>query len=189
MNIIIGATCSGKTKIVDELVKRGYNKIVTYTTRPKRDGEVDGKDYHFVSEDYFLSKVRNNFFAEYKEYDTAFGKWYYGVSYDSIENSTEKDIIILTPSGVTDLKQRFSSDKMNILYVYANQKTIKKRSEKRGEYKGEKKLEAIRRLEQDRIDFKNAELLADRIFYNNFDTDLNEVVDKIVTYLEEKNEK
>ena len=49
--IIFGKTASGKSRIVNELVKRGYKKIVTTTTRPARKGEVDGIDYKFITDD------------------------------------------------------------------------------------------------------------------------------------------
>ena len=50
LTFIMGKTCSGKTRIVEELCKKyGYHKLVTYTTRPMRKAERDGVDYHFIS--------------------------------------------------------------------------------------------------------------------------------------------
>ena len=50
MIFILGKTGSGKTTIVNELVsKYGFNKIITYTTRPMRNGETNHKDYHFIN--------------------------------------------------------------------------------------------------------------------------------------------
>lgn len=43
--------------------------VVSYTTRPKRIGEVDGIDYHFITEDDFFNKQKENFFAEVKSYE------------------------------------------------------------------------------------------------------------------------
>ena len=43
LTFIMGKTCSGKTRIVEELCKKyGYHKLVTYTTRPMRKAERDG---------------------------------------------------------------------------------------------------------------------------------------------------
>jgi guanylate kinase len=46
---ITGPTCAGKTTLQRLLVARGMQEIVSFTTRPPREGEVDGKDYWFVN--------------------------------------------------------------------------------------------------------------------------------------------
>ena len=53
IKILTGKTCSGKDTIMNELRKRGVRRIVTYTTRPMRYGEADGKTYHFVTDEKF----------------------------------------------------------------------------------------------------------------------------------------
>ena len=71
MLVIVGSSASGKTKIVQELIKTYHmKKLVTYTTREKRIGEIEGKDYHFISREDFIQKIKNNFFIEYVEYNT-----------------------------------------------------------------------------------------------------------------------
>ena len=48
---IVGPSGSGKTTLAEHLKdKLNIPVIVSYTTRPIRDGEIDGKDHHFVSE-------------------------------------------------------------------------------------------------------------------------------------------
>lgn len=178
--IIIGKTCSGKTKIVDKLVSTyKYKKIVTYTSRPRRKGEVQGKDYHFITEKDFKQKIEDNFFAEWKSYNTEFGVWYYGTALEDLENADKKSIIILTPDGYRDLINKLS-DKPTVIYIYANNPTIMKRLKKRGD----SKEEAQRRIEHDNADFKGAEYLAQKIIYNNDGTDINDVVEKIHKYIQ-----
>lgn len=46
--VIMGKSLSGKSYLQKELVKQGFPKMITATTRPKRQGEVDGQDYYFV---------------------------------------------------------------------------------------------------------------------------------------------
>ena len=60
MLILVGHSASGKTEIANEL-KRDYDmkKIITYTTRPIRVNEVNGIDYHFVTEEEFLKLITN----------------------------------------------------------------------------------------------------------------------------------
>ena len=55
MIILVGPSASGKTQIGYSLKKiYGLEKVVTYTTRRMRSGEVDGIDYHFITKDEFL---------------------------------------------------------------------------------------------------------------------------------------
>ena len=68
------------------------------------------------------------------------------------------------------------------IYVYANNKTIRKRLSKRGD----KKEESERRIKRDNEEFKGAEFLADRIFYNNDGKDIKVLVDEICKYLKTK---
>ena len=81
MLILVGHSASGKTEIANQL-KRDYDmkKIITYTTRPKRINEVDGVDYHFVSEEQFLKLKEENFFVE----TTNFNGYYYGSSKNDV---------------------------------------------------------------------------------------------------------
>lgn len=180
--IIFGKTASGKSRVVDELVKRGFKKIVTTTTRPARKSEVDGVDYNFISEEEFEQLINTRYFAEWKKYDTVEGVWYYGSPLDEISRADNKSIVILTPDGYRDIKDEL--DDHIAIYIYANNKTIRSRLSKRGD----KKEEADRRIKQDNNDFKDAEFLADRIFYNNEDKDIGDLVDEICKYLKTREE-
>ena len=179
MIVLIGKTASGKTLIREELIRRGYSGIITYTNRPIRKGEKQNVTYHFISEEEFKQKIDDNFFAEYKTYDTVFGKWYYGSALEDLENAPEKSVIILTPDGYRDVVDRLSK-KPTSIYIYANNSTIKKRFKKRGD----DEKEAQRRFDEDNIDFKGVENMVDKIVYNNNGTNIDDVVDKILKYVE-----
>lgn len=65
-----GPSGSGKTTIIQELLKKRaieqkFLRTVSYTTRPKRKSEKEGKDYCFVSESRFQSLVKKKFFLEW----------------------------------------------------------------------------------------------------------------------------
>ena len=70
MNIVLlGASGSGKSTIENELVENHeFNKIISVTTRQIRNGEVNGRDYYFVSNEEFDEMLHENQFAEYEEY-------------------------------------------------------------------------------------------------------------------------
>ena len=64
--IISAPSGAGKTTLVREIL-RGLPDIgvsVSYTTRKPREGEIDGLDYHFVSEEEFAAMERNGDFLE-----------------------------------------------------------------------------------------------------------------------------
>lgn len=117
MIVLIGKTASGKTLIREELIKRGYSGIITYTNRPMRKGEKHDVTYHFISEEEFKQKIADDFFAEYKTYDTVFGKWYYGSSLEDLENADDKSVIILTPDGYRDVVGKLSKKPIAIYYL------------------------------------------------------------------------
>ena len=179
--VLIGKTSSGKTLIKEKLIEKGFTGITTFTSRPKRKGEKQDITYHYISEEEFKQKIEDGFFAEYKSYDTEFGTWYYGSALEDLENAKDNSVIILTPDGYRDIVEKLSN-RPTAIYIYANNATIKKRLLKRGDDKNE----AQRRLEHDNEDFKGIENEVDRIVYNNDGTDINEVVDKILEFMEDK---
>ncbi len=76
--LISAPSGAGKTTIVNAVLhqmqsKYLIKKVITYTTRPIRIGEVDGVDYFFIKEEDFLDKIKNNFFLEWS---TWYGCYY-----------------------------------------------------------------------------------------------------------------
>lgn len=178
---LIGKTSCGKTSIANKLVSLyNFHKIVTYTSRPKRKGEIDNRDYHFISKDEFKQKIDEDFFTEWKSYITTEGVWYYGTALEDLEKAEDNSVIILTPNGFREVKDKLRG-KVTSIYIYANDQTIKKRLIARGD----NPEEAKRRLEHDNEDFKGVENEVDRMVYNNNGTDINDVVNKILEFLEE----
>lgn len=99
MIALIGESGGGKTATLMALLRLGYKKIVTYTTRNKREGEVDDIDYHFVSESKFLDMKEHGKFIETACYR---GKWY-GTAREDLAD--EKGVLAITPSGFRNLKK------------------------------------------------------------------------------------
>ncbi len=185
LTIIMGKTCSGKNAVVSELVKRGWSQIVTYTSRPKRRGEKNGREYWYITEGEFADKIKDKFFAEWKSYFVKGKTWYYGSPVKEIVDASlddENHVIILTPQGVVDvlaiLKRHVSDYHINIIYLYSNHSTILKRLKSRKD-----KNDSIeRRMKADDEDFVNATNLANKIVYNNESDSLHSVVDKVISY-------
>ena len=68
--VITGPSGAGKGTLISGLVERvqGLEIAVSATTRPRRPGEVDGREYWFLSEDEFTSKVEEGAFLEWVPY-------------------------------------------------------------------------------------------------------------------------
>lgn len=180
MIILLGKTASGKDTILNELISEyGYKKIITYTTRPIREGEKQDVTYHFISEEEFVQKINEGFFLEYKSYGAIDGVWYYGSVKNDIENAADNSVIILTPAEYRDFVKSDPPIPYSAFYIYANNQVIKERLMKRGD----KPEEAKRRLSQDIADFKNIEHEVEKIIYNNGDKNIVEVVNKLKSYL------
>lgn len=116
MIILIGPSASGKTEVAKLLgLKYHLKKVVTHTTREKRFNEVNGIDYHFVSQEQFLALKDQDYFIEI----TLYNGNYYGTSKKEISNDK---VLIVDPNGLKIFKGL--SDK-NIIsfYMMANNDT------------------------------------------------------------------
>ena len=73
--VVSGPAGVGKDATLKRMQEQGhpFHFLVTNTTRPKRDGEQDGVDYHFVSVDEFQGMVARD---EFLEHANVYGNWY-----------------------------------------------------------------------------------------------------------------
>lgn len=109
MIVIVGESACGKTSVANYLAEHyGYKKIITYTTRSPREGEQDGVDYYYVSNERFETLKIQNFFAETAIYNN----WNYG---SAREDYTQDSVIVLTPKGLRAIR---NSGIKNIFSVY-----------------------------------------------------------------------
>jgi guanylate kinase len=106
--VVSGASGSGKTTLVKAL-QAGDPRLrfsVSYTTRPPRPGEVDGRDYCFVREEDFQNLLREGLLVEYIE---QFG-YYYGTSRTWIDQALQggQDVVFdVEIHGAKALKEHF----------------------------------------------------------------------------------
>ena len=151
MIVLLGKSGSGKDTIANKLINHfGYRKIITWTTRPMRPGEVQDVTYHFTDEETFREKIDEGFFAEWKKYDSVFGTWYYGTKLMDITSFIDDNkILIIEPKRYKDIKNILG---YNVLTVYLNCKedVLLERLRKRGDDIKEVK----RRLRHDKKDFR-----------------------------------
>ena len=98
---IIGEAGTGKDYFVNKLTKKYkklFHKIVSYTTRPRRDNEIEGQDYYFTTTEHFQEMIDNKQILEY----TCFNDWYYGTHIDEFAKN-KINIGVFDPTGVRNL--------------------------------------------------------------------------------------
>lgn len=126
MLLICGASASGKTEIVKDLVTRyHYDKFITTTTRPPRDKEVDGIDYYFLDPSLFDHLKAEGGFIETTEY----AGYRYGSRADRIDDSM---VAILDPKGINAFHHK-RPEKDFIVLITAQKDTRKYRMLKRND--------------------------------------------------------
>ena len=91
--ILVGKAASGKDFLRKRLMDKGLKYGVSHTTRDPRPGEVDGKDYWFVTEEEFHEIVNRGQMIEHQ----LFNGWYYGIAQWIFE---EADIMIMNAEAV-----------------------------------------------------------------------------------------
>lgn len=105
---ICGKSAAGKdstaTRLVEEYKKIGIpaKKVISYTTRPPREEEVDGVDYHFVDLETFIDMQYKYMFVEHTE----FRGWRYGTAINSFEEDCV-NVCVLNPAGMSKLQTRY----------------------------------------------------------------------------------
>ncbi len=176
MIILLGKSASGKDTVVNNLIHNyyGYEKIVTWTTRPMRPGEKQDVTYHFTDDEDFEEKIEEGFFAEWKKYNSVFGTWYYGTAVQDITNNPNNKIIILTPSGYEDIKEYINDEEILSVYLDSSLRTLYKRLK----FRGDNPKEIKRRLLHDIKDFKGIKNKVNVVIKNNT-RDLDELTELI----------
>lgn len=102
MIILVGESGSGKSTVEKFLIDYGMKPVVSYTTRPMRDGEKEGIDYHFISNEKFADMKEKNLFLETGEYNS----WHYGAL---ISDYNKDSVVVLTPHGMRQAVKHFPS--------------------------------------------------------------------------------
>lgn len=159
MIAIIGNTGVGKDTITNILIEKyNYKKIVTYTTRPKRQNEIDDVTYHFISDEKFDDMLKNNEFAEYTTYKTVHGLWRYGTKLTDCND--DDSIIIINPDGLVKLLEKNINIDSFLIRVDEYSTRIKLIE------RGDNIDEINRRIREDYEKFHKIENYVNHIMYN-----------------------
>ena len=182
---LVGFSSAGKDTLAkyahDNL---GYNFVVSHSTRPMRVGESQGNPYYFINDNEMCSLFVKNKLIEAREYDSVYGKWFYAVSKDEIEDS-KKYVVVVDFSGFQSLKKHFG-DRIKSIFIECSEPERRKRAQLRGDFNLD---EWNRRYEDDKTKFtkklikKHMDWTIDTTKYSKEKSE-NDL--KLISYLAEK---
>lgn len=93
---LAGKAGAGKDTILRYLCDNyDVHEVVSCTTRPKREGEIDGVNYHFLSVEEFAEKVMSMDMIEASE----FNGWFYGTDFGALSED-KINVCVLNPNGI-----------------------------------------------------------------------------------------
>ena len=187
---LLGKSCSGKDTIYKKLLadeSLDLLPLVTYTTRPMRTGEQEGREYHFTDEAGFNSLKEAGKVIEDRTYDTVYGLWRYFTVDDGTFVKEGRNVIAAagTIPAYIKLRDHFGAENTCPVMIETDDGIRLERAMRR-----EKKQEAprykemCRRFITDSEDFDEEKMKAagvDHVFMNNEDLDkcIREVSDFI----------
>jgi len=129
--IISGPSGSGKSTLIRKFLAACPELLfsVSHTTRPPRENEISGRDYHFVPTSVFQKMMQNHKFVEWAE---VHGN-YYGTSWQEIRKQSGKDrtlVLDLDVQGAHNVKRQFP-EAMAVFVIPPSLAELKKRLRKR----------------------------------------------------------
>ncbi|MEO0089137.1 MAG: guanylate kinase [candidate division WOR-3 bacterium] len=141
--VLVGSSGSGKSTLVKRLLK-GNSDIfysVSVTSRKKRKGEKEGKDYYFVSEEKFRKMIKEK---KLLEWTFNYGN-YYGTPKEPFRKALKegrKILMDLDIKGAQKIKEKFKEGSKIILVLPPSFFSLKKRLEKRNKKEANFRLAA-----------------------------------------------
>lgn len=153
--LIVGKSCTGKDTI-SRIISEDMDLPIalSFTTRPMRAGEWQGREYNFISEIDFWDLHGNNMLAEFTSYQVYGGDtWYYGLTREELEKG-DYVLAIVNPEGAGQIKKIYG-DKVVMIEIKTDRDERIKRYMSRG---GADCIgECFRRILADEEDFEGFE--------------------------------
>ncbi|MDY6328335.1 MAG: guanylate kinase [Lachnospiraceae bacterium] len=118
---VMGKSSVGKDTIYNMLVndkELGLKTIVGYTTRPMREGEVNGREYFFVNEDELKKLEQAGKVIEKRGYNTVYGVWnYFTVDDENINLNENNYVLIGTLESYRNVRDYYGNEVVVPIYI------------------------------------------------------------------------
>lgn len=186
---IMGKSSSGKDTIYKKLSERmpELQRIVPYTTRPIRDGEQEGVEYHFVGEDRLREMQEAGRVIEVRAYNTKCGVWTYFTADDGQIDLEKKDYLVIgTLESFQALKKYFGEEKIVPIYIEVDDGVRLSRALEREQREKEPRYEEMcRRFLSDSADFSEGNLRRSGIRKRFVNMELERCLEEIGAYIKD----
>ncbi|MBM7558801.1 guanylate kinase [Marinitoga litoralis] len=173
--VVSGPSGVGKSSIIKNAMSKlqGFAFSVSYTTRPPRPGEVDGKDYFFISEEEFNKMIENDEFLEYAEVHGQLK----GTSKKHIEDLLNKGynvVLDIDVQGALNVIRKMPKDTVLTFIAPPSYSELKKRLINRGT---EREEDLKVRLEDAKWELSQI----NQFHYLIVNEDLNEAINQLIS--------
>lgn len=119
---VTGPSLTGKSKLANLLAPEGFDELVSTTTRPPREGEIDGVHYTFVDVETFKKMSANKQMIE----EVVVGKNFYGVSrpaLDTVISKGKNGVAVVEPNGAQQVAKFCAENNILLHQVFINNPT------------------------------------------------------------------
>ena len=183
---LMGKSSSGKDTLYARLSEKlHFSTIVPYTTRPIREGEEEGREYHFITEKEVEEFEKQGRIIELRAYNTVHGVWKYLTVDDKQTDVEHHDYLMIgTVESYRKLKEYYGEAYLVPIYIEVDAKTrIHRALAREDSQKNPKYAEMCRRFLADEDDFSDDKIVALDIDIRFNNDDLDRCIDKIRAYI------
>ena len=185
---VMGKSATGKDTIYQKLLNEStleLKRIIPYTTRPIREGEIEGREYHFCTEEDVQRLDEENKIVELRAYNTVYGIWkYFTVNDESIQLDEENYLLIGTLEAYTKIRDYFGKDKVLPIYIEVEDGERLLRAISREKSQAIPKYEEMcRRFLADAKDFSEENLLLAGVEKRFVNLELSDTLSEIESYI------
>ncbi|MBQ2082067.1 MAG: guanylate kinase [Lachnospiraceae bacterium] len=186
---LMGKSASGKDTLYALLKNSIYElkTVVLYTTRPKREGEEEGVQYHFIDAAEYKRLLEAGKVIEHRDYDTVYGIWsYMTVDDGQIDLLNNSYLMIGTLESYNSLRAVYGDENMAPLYITVDDGTRLQRAlDRERQQSSPKYAEMCRRFLADEADFAPDKLQNAGIKKAFVNEALDETYEEISSYIKE----
>ena len=186
---VIGKSSTGKDTIYKKILEESgleLFRIIPYTTRPIRDGEESGREYHFCNEEDVVRLEKEGRIVELRSYNTVYGIWkYFTVNDGSIRLDKENYLLIVTLEGYVKIRDYFGEENVVPIYIEVEDGDRLIRAISREKEQDVPKYEEMcRRFLADAGDFSEEKIKEAGIKKRFINNDLDETIASVKNYME-----